>query len=131
MFCRVLMNTAEKYLLNNYLSPLESIKINGYIGFKWVIPLLYIYVFISFYNGSWLCLIFTNISFSFGTYFMSTAIVQNKCWLCLLISRLHRIFVLFEIISLYLATVIVRGVFRALSNMMELFSKRVHWEQMG
>ena len=99
----------------------------GYIGIKRVMSRINIHVFISFYNGSFLCIIFKiwTHCFLFGPFFIvGIAILSRINVDCVfLASTLNSILVLLEVLSQYLATVIITGVCRTLSNMMELFVK--------
>ena len=82
------------------------------IDIKCIKPRLSIHAFISLYYG-FLCLIFQAYRLFFIRviiYFVVTATVKNCVFLA---SNLNRIFVLLEMFSQYLATVIIRGVFRA------------------
>ena len=85
----------------------------------WVISRPNKHVFISFYSGSFL-FDFSSIraiNHNVGTAILST--INVDC--ALLVSTLNT--VLLEKLSQYLATVIIRDVFRTLSNMMELLAK--------
>ena len=87
----------------------------------WVISRPNKHVFISFYSGSFL-FDFSSIraiNHNVGTAILSTTNVDCV----LLVSTLNTIFILLEKLSQYLATVIIRDVFRTLSNMMELLVK--------
>ena len=53
------------------------------------------------------------------------SLFDNSSFLCLIFQVRNKFFVLLEIISQYLEIVIVRGVFRTLSNMIELFNNIV------
>ena len=133
------MNTASKYLLNNYWWALESIEIKRCISMKWIMLhlnqlagfymmgnigrlWLNMHIFITFYNCSFLFLLFQTLRFFIQAIinFKGTAIAKKKCWLHL---SLNRIFVLLEIFCRYLEAVIVKGVFSTLSNAIELFAK--------
>ena len=82
---------------------------------------LNIHVFISFYNGSFL---FGFLSIRAIIHIVDTAILSRTNVDCVLLpSMLNRIFVLLEKFSHHLATATIRGVFRTLSNMMELLVK--------
>ena len=116
MLSRVLntpMNTTPKYSLNNYWWALESIEIKGCIGTKRVMPCLNINVFISlsFLFDFWF---FKQEDFFFQNFLsfelIGISIVKNKCCV-ILASTLNRVSVLLEMLSQYLATVIIRGAF--------------------
>ena len=85
----------------------------------WVISRLNNHVFISFNNGSFL---FDFSSIRVINHNVSTAILSRTNVDLLLVSMLN-IFVLLKQLSQYLATVIIRGVFRTQSNMVELLVK--------
>ena len=121
------MNTAAKYMLNNYLRALKNAEKKWCTGTKWVISRLNIRAFISFYNGSFACLIFKHEDIFFILaiiYIVDTAMLSRISPDCVFLGcTLNKIFVLFEMPSQYIATVIIRGVFRTESNMMETFVK--------
>ena len=73
------------------------------------------HVFISFFNGSFLCLIFQ----AFWPY------CQEQMLIVLLASMLNSILVLLEKLSQYLATVIIRSVFRIYETWWNFLSKYV------
>ena len=80
---------------------------------------LNIHAFISFYNSSFLCLIFEALRHFFFFFFIwaiiriaVTVILSRINVYCFLASMLNSIFVSLEVLSQYLATVIIRGVFR-------------------
>ena len=103
------INTSTKHLPRNYWWGLESIEIKECIGMKWVMPRLNTHVFISFFNFSFLYLIFN--SFSFRS-LLGIANVKNKCWLCSSIApSLNRISVFLEMFSIYITTVIIQWLF--------------------
>ena len=76
-----------------------------------IMPPPNIHVIISFYNGSFLCLIFLA----------QLIHLAHHCvfWA----STLNSFFVLLEVLFHYQETSIIRSVFRNLSNMMELLAK--------
>ena len=81
-------------------------------------------VFISFYNGSF-SVWFSSIRAII--HIVGTAVLSRTNVHCVLLaSMLNSIFVLLQKLSQHLATVIIRGVFRALWNMMELLVK-IHY----
>ena len=86
----------------------------------WVISRLNNHVFISFNSGSFL---FDFSSIRAINHNISTAILSRTNVDCVLLVSMLNIFVLLKKLSQYLATVIIRGVFRTLSNMMELLVK--------
>ena len=79
---------------------------------------LNIHAFISFYNSSFLCLIFEALRHFFFFFIRAiiriavTVILSRINVYCFLASMLNSVFVLLEVLSQYLATVIIRGVFR-------------------
>ena len=88
-------------------------------------PRLCISAFISLLNGSFLCFIFQARRHSFiqaSISFISTTIVNIKYPLCL--NSKNRISVLLEMLSQYLARIIIRGYLELnQTTMMELFAK--------
>ena len=92
-------------------------------------PRLCISAFILFLNGSFLCFIFQARRHNFiqaSISFISTTIVNIKYPLCL--NSKNRISVLLEMLSQYLARIIIRGVFRTQSNNYDgAFCKNMQW----
>ena len=97
------------------------------IGMKWVMPRRNIYVFILFYNGSFLFeFSSTKTFFSFVSSHLLSFVLPlfRKNINCVFLNfSLNKIFVLLEILFQYLETVIIRGIFRTLLNRVELFAK--------
>ena len=61
----------------------------------------------------------TAITHNVGTTILSR--INDNC--AFLASKLNRIFVLLEMLSQYLGTAIIKGVYRTLPNMVKLFAK--------
>ena len=123
------MNTVVKHLLDNYSWALNSIEIKGCIGMKWMSS-PNILAFISLYNSGFFCLVFQAWKYVFIQaiiHFVVTCIVKNRCWLCLFSKYPKQNFLLLEMLSKYSFcfngnALNLRGVFRTLSNRIEVFA---------